>query len=353
MRATRRVKLTGDLAPIAAACAVLCAASVTPAQSFLVDFGPAAFFSGPALTASPDANGNAWNNYQPGQAIRLVDTSGGVSASGSPQGILLSAVSSIGVSLFDDEGLLEPDPAALAALAVESATRDFVFRLSNNGTDVRLVLDDLDPTLVYGLRLFGSIANGPADGETRYTVTGGGGAQTVPLATTGNEAGVAVVSGVTPRSDGTIGLRLEAQEGRFMHLNAMELTVEDAPPVVFFTQQPSTVIVDGGGAVAIEVAAQSDEPGLQIRWERDGVPVVDGERVSGAETGTLTITSARLEDAGLYRAVATNGPTEVVSDTAVVAVRWSDEDAADTDANGAVNFFDVLRFLQSFDEETP
>ena len=122
------------------------------AQSMLVDFGPSAFFSGPALTVSPDANGNAWNNYQPGASIRLVDTSGGASASSSPQGVSLSAATSMGASLFDDEGLLGPDPAALGPLAIESATRDFVFRLSNSGTDVRFVLGDLDPALVGRIR---------------------------------------------------------------------------------------------------------------------------------------------------------------------------------------------------------
>ncbi len=329
------------------------ACAIAAGQSMLVDFGPASFFSGPAITTSPDANGNAWNNFTPGQSIRLVDATGGVSASGSPQGVLLSATTSLGASLFDNEGLVNPDPAALGMLAIGSATRDFVFRLSNSGTTIGLRLGDLDPGLTYGLRLFASVAGGPAGAQTTYTAAGGNGSQSASLATSQNTDTVALIGGIAPTAAGTIDLTLSAAEGSFMHLNAMELFVADAPPVVSIVQQPVAAIADVGGALVFAVQASSNEPGLAIRWERDGVPLADGGRVSGATTGTLTITRAKIGDAGLYRAVARNGATEVASVAVVGSVRTPSFGSVDTDGDGDADFFDLLGYLEAYDGAGP
>ena len=45
---------------------------------------------------------------------------------------------------------------------------------------------------------------------------------------------------------------------------------------------------------------------LTIRWRRDGQPLSDGGRISGATTPTLTITAAAMSDNGNYDALVSN-----------------------------------------------
>lgn len=97
----------------------------------------------------------------------------------------------------------------------------------------------------------------------------------------------------------------------------------------------------------------SDPVATTLQWERDGEPLVDGPRVSGSTTGTLTITGAMASDAGAYRLVASIGDLVVATDEAVGAVRGSPMGLADFDNNGSVDFFDLLRFLEGLDAAGP
>jgi hypothetical protein len=326
-------------------------ASPAAAQTFLVDTGPASLGGQPATTPSPDGSGSTWNNFSPGQTVRLVDTGGAFSASSGPQGIRLTSTTPVSTSVDISEGLASPDPALLGDLAVQSATQDYLVQLDFGGTVFGLELADLDPGLIYGLRFFASKTLGQINAATRYTVIGGNGVQAVTLATSNNDDTVAAITGVTPRGDGTIAIEVASESGTFMFLNAMALDAGTGGPAITFGVQPEGTITDAGGALTLSAAVTGSEPGLELRWERDGVPLTDGGRVTGATTDTLVISPASLDDAGVYRLRATLGGATEYSSDAIVGVRGLGP--ADDDGNGVIDFFDFMSFLSRHEEDRP
>jgi hypothetical protein len=101
-----------------------------------------------------------------------------------------------------------------------------------------------------------------------------------------------------------------------------------------------------GRDMQLEVVASGDGP-ITYRWSRDGVPMIDGGRVSGAFTPTLTITDVDYADAATYT-VRVIGPTcgDSVSTPAVVTVALC---GADFNDDGFVDFFDFNDFVDCFD----
>jgi hypothetical protein len=77
-----------------------------------------------------------------------------------------------------------------------------------------------------------------------------------------------------------------------------------APPVApSFTLHPTTQSVVAGDNVTFTAAA-SGNPTPTYVWQKGGVNLSNGGRISGATTATLTITGVQTADAGSYRAVA-------------------------------------------------
>ena len=58
---------------------------------------------------------------------------------------------------------------------------------------------------------------------------------------------------------------------------------------------------------------------LGYRWYHDGVPLANGNGISGADTATLAIASSKVADAGVYSVIVTDG-VAVVGSTAVLSV---------------------------------
>lgn len=312
------------------------------AQTFRIDLGPS---SNP--TASPDANGNTWNSFAPGQFFRLRDTTGATSAGATGVGIGFGATTPVGQSPATGEGLTNPDAQLLGELAIQTATEDFVFR-SDNGSgppeNLRFEFSNLDQSLAYTVRVFAS-TNAAATRETQYTVTGANGAQSASLLTSGNDRDVAIVGGVSPSAAGVIALDAVAAQGSFAYINVIELSVGQALDIV---EQPVGTITDAGGVLSFD-AVVTPATGVSYQWLRDGVPLVDGARVSGATTASLTIDPAGLADVGMYRLEVTGGGDALASDEVVGVVRASELGLPDFNADGSVDFQDVIAFLAAFD----
>ncbi len=69
-----------------------------------------------------------------------------------------------------------------------------------------------------------------------------------------------------------------------------------------------------GGTLQLEVEAQSANA-MSYRWRRNGVDLVNGARISGADTNSLTITNLVLSDSGDYDVVVTNNFGSAASET--------------------------------------
>ena len=96
--------------------------------------------------------------------------------------------------------------------------------------------------------------------------------------------------------------------------NRLVILQGEGTPGLFFTQVPVAVVRDVGGT-AVFSAAVSGANGFSLEWRKNGVPLTDGGRVSGATTGTLTLTGLLDADEGNYSLVATspNGPATVAT----------------------------------------
>ena len=90
------------------------------------------------------------------------------------------------------------------------------------------------------------------------------------------------------------------------------------PPKVTVHPVDQTDIVPGS-EVSFSVTATGTAP-LSYQWQKDGVDLTDGGRITGATTATLTITGVMESDEGGYRSVVTNSLGMDASDTAMLTV---------------------------------
>ena len=88
------------------------------------------------------------------------------------------------------------------------------------------------------------------------------------------------------------------------------------PPAV--TLDPVSVSPVEGQSFTLTAAIKGS--GVSYRWQRDGIDLSDGGRVSGATTQTLTITGASAADSGDYRLVGTSAAGVAATRTATVTV---------------------------------
>ncbi len=124
--------------------------------------------------------------------------------------------------------------------------------------------------------------------------------------------------------------------------NCVQPTVSALPP---------SISVYGGQTVAMSVSATGTAP-LTYQWFRNGLPVANGGRFSGANTTTLTISPVARNgdepawtDSGSYHCVATNLCGSVASSPAFLSVTNC---AADFNNSGMLDFNDIFDFLNAW-----
>ncbi|MBI2514186.1 MAG: immunoglobulin domain-containing protein [Opitutae bacterium] len=92
------------------------------------------------------------------------------------------------------------------------------------------------------------------------------------------------------------------------------------PPVApSFSTQPANATVNEGATMTFSVSVKG-RPTPAIQWRKNGVPLVDGGRISGVTSLTLRITGVTPDDAGNYDAVATSSAGTATSAAAIGAV---------------------------------
>ncbi|MBI4664417.1 MAG: immunoglobulin domain-containing protein [Verrucomicrobia bacterium] len=85
------------------------------------------------------------------------------------------------------------------------------------------------------------------------------------------------------------------------------------------SSQPQSQTVTIGANPTFTVVAAGTEP-LAYQWKKEGATLVDGGRISGATTDTLTITGVQIADAGVYTVVITNPAGSTTSSNAVLTI---------------------------------
>ena len=127
----------------------------------------------------------------------------------------------------------------------------------------------------------------------------------------------------------------------------------DALPIIF-GQPPATQDKNEGETLSLFVS--SIDPLYTFQWRRNGVDLVNGGRISGADASTLTVTDLETGDAGNYDVVLTDNATgcEVTSTVTVVTVQAVGGDCpADCDGNGMLTLDDVDCFIAAFFGSSP
>ncbi len=337
--------------------------TLQPGEVLYFDFGPSNAQDG-TPTVGPDANGNVWNNWVPaegGVAINAGEHIGDlVDSTGANTDIGVVITGGFISNGLVNGGLTSPDPALLGDLAVATATQDYFYSeaddLNGGGNDDvpgGFMLTGLDPSFVYEFTFFGSRTLGSEVRETEYRVFGATEGVAV-LQTTGpglgndgvyngNDDSAAVISGIVPDEFGQVFVDLTLKRGLFAYINAMR--VEVVPLAV--AASPVDAVVDTGGTLSFSGEIVGSLPGISLRWERDGVPLVDDGRITGSTTSALTIANATVLDSGMYRLVATASGETVESGIAIGGVRLPGGDGSDFNNDGTVDTQDVIDFLQA------
>ncbi len=91
-----------------------------------------------------------------------------------------------------------------------------------------------------------------------------------------------------------------------------------AIPASIVTQPASQAVALGGTAVFNVAAAGT--PVLNYQWKHAGTNLLDNIRISGAQTGTLTVSNATPSDAGYYYVAVSNGAGSTNSQPALLTV---------------------------------
>jgi uncharacterized delta-60 repeat protein len=98
---------------------------------------------------------------------------------------------------------------------------------------------------------------------------------------------------------------------------------EGAPALAFATQ-PGSQVRDLGTTATFTAAATGNN-GFTYQWLRNGLPLADGGRISGATTGTLTVTGLQVSDATSYSVVVTSPGATLTSAAAQLTVLTTPE----------------------------
>lgn len=93
-----------------------------------------------------------------------------------------------------------------------------------------------------------------------------------------------------------------------------------APPQIAGpTGQPQPQAVSVGGTAMFSVQAGGATP-LSYRWQRNGLNLTEGGRITGTRSSTLRIANAQTSDAGNYRVVVSNPNGSATSQSATLTV---------------------------------
>jgi hypothetical protein len=113
------------------------------------------------------------------------------------------------------------------------------------------------------------------------------------------------------------------------------------PPTIVGQPAPRTEYA--GSSVTFTLGASGTAP-LAYQWQKDDVNLTDGGRISGATTGTLTLTSLTAADQGSYRAIVSNAQGTATSEGAALTVLAQPPMPAEGTFGGAVLGSGALRY---------
>lgn len=97
----------------------------------------------------------------------------------------------------------------------------------------------------------------------------------------------------------------------------------DLRPELGFASEPESTDTTAGDALVLSAELIGSRDDVQVRWLRDGTPLANDNRVSGADTETLVIDPVVPADAGYYtvQAISRFGAFDLAGDTVGIDLR--------------------------------
>ncbi len=165
-----------------------------------------------------------------------------------------------------------------------------------------------------------TISTSGSNFDTLLAVYTGGSIPALALIASNDDSGATLQSQVAFTAQAGVAYRI-AVDGFLGAEGSIILNVPAASGggVPSFSEQPAPATVTAGSTASFTVAILSASP-VTLQWRKDGAPLVNGGRISGVTTPTLTITSATKTDEGVYDCVATNTAGPETSAGAYLAV---------------------------------
>ncbi|QHS63397.1 RICIN domain-containing protein [Chitinophaga agri] len=193
-------------------------------KTFYVDFGPNDVTNG-NVTASPDGNGNYWNNVTntatTAPAVYLLTNRNASS------GACINITAGFSSNGINNGGLLAPNAALLNDFAINTATQDYFHTDNTAGFIIR----GLDVSKGYVFYFFAT-RNDPEVRKSSYTLTG----KTTYSATlqtsgtnlggtgyNGNNSTVLATTTLSPDVKGQIAVTVKREQGAFAYIGALKI----------------------------------------------------------------------------------------------------------------------------------
>ncbi|MCC6321816.1 MAG: PQQ-dependent sugar dehydrogenase [Phycisphaerales bacterium] len=111
------------------------------------------------------------------------------------------------------------------------------------------------------------------------------------------------------------------------------------------TAEPAPASIQPGQTAMFTVAASGQNP-LSYQWRKDGAPLANDARISGATTTTLTISDAQPADSALYDVLVTNSCSSIASTPVMLTVAVPCP--ADINDSGGLSVQDIFDFLAAY-----
>lgn len=275
-------------------------------QKMYVDFGPAA---SPGLnTASPDVNGNTWNNHT---GITAGTTTALVNSSGTATGFsLVNVTACLANGGSSVGGLVAPSASLLGDFAIANATQDYFFTQSGlNGTNsFSIKLTGLSKTKGYKFYLFGTRDN-TSIRITQYNITGAV-VTTGTLQTSGTGVGANSANGnnnniyTTPilYSDANAEIKIEVgyTTGGYGYLGVMKVEEYSAPyvNVTGISVSGNPVTTDRGTSQMTATVTPANASVATVTWSVSDPTIATISStglLSALKNGTVTVTATSNE----------------------------------------------------------
>jgi len=289
-----------------------------PAQ-VLVDFGPDNGGLDGVVTASPDANGNYWNNMTSitvGASLTNL-----VTTNNQPSTIALTLGAGVWAQNgIRNGGLTNPATALLGIFAVPTATEDYIFLGQTYGTPdgtAQMLISGLDPARSYNLSMFAS-RNITSTRTTTYSVSDANGTHSVNLVTSGtsansgtnpsniagNDKTIASLNGLVPNLAGQLTfLLIVGDTGDCAYLAEMLISpgpsITPVPtPILLQDTSPSRAETVVGDQISF-TASFNTSPAATYQWQFISGGVTND--ISGATSSTITLNNLQVTNSGAYR----------------------------------------------------